>query len=276
VGVLRLIDDPALDLDEAQTRLAGALAQYAALGLERVRLAAQAESAAALLEADRLKDAFLASVSHDLRTPLTTIKALAHEIRALGDDRAAIIEQEADRLNRVVADLLDLSRINAGGVPIKPEINAAEDLVGVALERVAGLPGADLVRPRLEQEDGLLLGRFDFVHALRALVNLLENALKYAGDAPVELTIRRSTDWLEFSVMDRGPGVPAEDALRIFEPFQRGERAASTAGTGLGLAIARRFSEAQGGALRYEPRSGGGSVFTLELPAADVEDLPEV
>jgi len=273
VGVLRLIGAPTIVVDQAQARFAGALADYAALGLERARLANEAERAAALQEADRLKDAFLANVSHDLRTPLTTIKALAHEIRTNGDDRIAIIEQEADRLNRLVADLLDISRINAGAMPVTPEINAADDLVGAALERVAGVAGAAAIRPRLTEDDGLLLGRFDFVHALRALVNLLENALKYSANAPVELDVRRSGDRLCLAVLDRGPGVPPHEAQRIFEPFHRGESAAA-AGTGLGLAIARRVAEAQGGALHYQPRQGGGSIFTLELPAADLDALP--
>jgi two-component system sensor histidine kinase KdpD len=275
VGVLRLIGEPTIVLDAAQARFAGALADYAALGLERVRLAGEAERAAALQEADRLKDAFLANVSHDLRTPLTTIKALAHEIRSDGDDRVAIIEQEADRLNRLVADLLDLSRISAGGMSVTPEINAADDLIGAALERVSGIPGAAAIQPRIMEEDGLLLGRFDFVHALRALVNLLENALKYSADTPVELEVLRTGDRLVIDVLDRGPGIRPEDTERIFEPFQRGQTA-SAAGTGLGLAIARRVAEAQGGSLRYHPRAGGGSLFRLELPAADVTDLGQM
>jgi two-component system sensor histidine kinase KdpD len=264
VGVLRLIGGPTIVLDAAQARFAGALADYAALGLERVRLAGEAERAAALQEADRLKDAFLANVSHDLRTPLTTIKALAHEIRSDGDDRVAI-----------VADLLDLSRIYAGGMSVTPEINAADDLIGAALERVSGIAGAAAIQPRIMEEDGLLLGRFDFVHALRALVNLLENALKYSADTPVELEVLRTGDRLIIDVLDRGPGIPPEDTERIFEPFQRGQTA-SAAGTGLGLAIARRVAEAQGGSLRYHPRAGGGSIFRLELPAADVTDLGQM
>jgi two-component system sensor histidine kinase KdpD len=271
VGVLRMTSDRPIALDASQARFAGALADYAALGLERVQLTKEAARAAALLEADRLKDAFLANVSHDLRTPLTTIKALAHEVRADGDDRVAVIEQEADRLNRLVSDLLDLSRINAGGMSVAPEINAADDLVGAALERVSGIPGAAAIRPRIVELDGLLLGRFDFVQALRALVNLLENALKYSGNAPVELEVHRSGDKLVLDVLDRGPGLWPDDTERVFEPFQRGE-SASAPGTGLGLAIARRLAEAQDGSVLYQPREGGGSVFSLLLPAADISE----
>jgi two-component system sensor histidine kinase KdpD len=271
VGVLRMTSEAEIALDASQARFAGALADYAALGLERVRLATEAARAASLQEADRLKDAFLANVSHDLRTPLTTIKALAHEIRADGDDRAAIIEQESDRLNRLVADLLDLSRINAGGMSVAPEINAADDLVGAALERVSGIPGAAAIHPSIVELDGLLLGRFDFVQALRALVNLLENALKYSGNAPVELEVHRHGDRLVLDVLDRGPGLSPDEAERVFEPFQRGE-SASAPGTGLGLTIARRLAEAQNGSVLYQPRAGGGSVFSLFLPAVDVTE----
>jgi two-component system sensor histidine kinase KdpD len=121
VGVLVLLDAAGITFDAARRRLLQALAYYAALAAERVRLAAEAEHADALRQADRLKDALLASVSHDLRTPLTTIKALAHDIGVSGDERAVVIEEEADRLNRFVADLLDLSRLAGGALTVAPE-----------------------------------------------------------------------------------------------------------------------------------------------------------
>lgn len=271
VGVLRLRDGNGLSFDAAQRRFAGALAYYAALGVERVRLVAEAEHAEALREADRLKDALIASVSHDLRTPLTTIKALAHDIRVQGDERAATIEEEADRLNRFVSDLLDLSRLDGGAVRVAPELIAAEDLLGAAIQRTSGTPGACELRAHLPPGEPILVGRFDFAHSLRALVNLIENALKYSPPgAPVEVTIGREGDWLEVSVSDRGPGVPPGERERIFQPFYRSGDTPDVRGTGLGLTIARRLAEAQGGALRYEPREGGGSVFTLLLPAAEL------
>ncbi|HEX3530610.1 MAG TPA: ATP-binding protein [Thermoanaerobaculia bacterium] len=244
------------------------------LSSERTRLIAEAEHAAALREADRMKDALLAAVSHDLRTPLTTIKALAHDIAGEGDERAEIIEGQADRLNHMVADLLDLSRLNAGGLRVEPEINAAEDLVGAAAQQAAGILGGRELRTAVELSQPVQLGRFDFVHALRALVNLIENAAKYSpAGSPIDISVGGDGEWLSVQVADRGPGIAAAETDRIFEPFYRSPRVAGhTSGAGLGLAIARRLTEAQGGRLTHAERPGGGSVFTLQLPAAVFSD----
>ncbi|HVT58385.1 MAG TPA: ATP-binding protein [Thermoanaerobaculia bacterium] len=270
VGVLRLADRTVLRLDPPRRRFLDALAYYAALGLERMRLVAEAEHAEALREADRLKDALLASVSHDLRTPLTTIKALAHAIAASGDERAAVIEQQADRLNHMVADLLDLSRLNAGGLPVNLEINTGEDVVGAAIQQVAGALDGRELRTTLAWQEPMPVGRFDFVHALRILVNLIENALKYSPpDSPIDISVANEGTALAFSVADRGRGVPAAERERIFEPFYRmAGPSPDSGGSGLGLAIARRLAEAQEGTLTYAERPGGGSIFTLRLPAA--------
>ncbi|MEO5589146.1 MAG: DUF4118 domain-containing protein, partial [Gemmatimonadaceae bacterium] len=169
VGALRLSDPDGIELDRPKRRFLDALAYYAALGVERVRLSADAERSATLVEADRLKDALLASVSHDLRTPLTTIRALAHDIAADGDERALVIEEEALRLNRFVGNLLDLSQLSAGTVPLSLEINVAEDLIGAALQRMAGIPGYHRIRASIDPQQPLLAGRFDFIQSLRVL-----------------------------------------------------------------------------------------------------------
>ena len=274
VGVLRLAGDEPISIDLAQARFLVALSYYAALGVERLRLEREAEHAQALREADELKNALLASVSHDLRTPLTTIKALAHDLRKEGDDRAATIEDEADRLNRFVADLLDLSRLNAGSFTVSPEDNAVEDLFGAALQRVSGTLREHGLHVAVDAGEPLLVGRFDFVHSLRIVVNLLENAAKFSPDgATIDLGAERHGDEIRVVVADRGPGVAPGEEERIFEPFYRpGGRFDSGGGAGLGLSIARRMAEAQGGTVRYTPRDGGGSVFELRLPAAGVED----
>jgi two-component system sensor histidine kinase KdpD len=274
VGVLTITPEGALNLDAPSRRFLEALSYYAALGVERLRLARDADRAQALEKADEAKNAVLASVSHDLRTPLTTIKALANEIRQEGDERAAIIEEEADRLNRFVADLLDLSRLMGGGFRVEAEINAAEDLVGAAMQRVSGAAGDRNVVASLDPSETLLLGRFDFVHSLRVLGNLIENAVKFAPPhSDVEVQARRAQGSLEFLVSDRGPGIPPSDRESVFQPFYRAGDGPDAGGVGLGLSIARGLAAAQGGSLRYEPREGGGSRFIFSVPAADASEL---
>lgn len=270
VGVLRVVfaNSTALTMDRA--RLLDALAYYAALGVERVRLEATAEHAEAERRVESLRSALLMSVSHDLRTPLTTIKALAHEISESGPSSAArIIEQEADRLDALVGDLLELSRIQAGALQSVPSVNTVDELIGTALQRAHGALGARVVAVTLPDE--MLIALYDHSQALRIVVNLLENAAKYSpSDTGIELTARREGSWVCVEVADAGLGVPSEEAERIFEPFYRPQGTPpDTRGTGLGLSIARGLAEAQGGHLQYRARDGGGSVFTLSLRAAE-------
>jgi two-component system sensor histidine kinase KdpD len=224
-----------------------------------------------LRETHRLQNALLASVSHDLRTPLTTIKAVAHDLVGV-DDRAMVIEEEADRLNRMVSDLLDLSRVQSGITIAAVALTPIDDLVGAALQRVAGPLGERTVRVHLEEGGTLLVGRFDLTASLRILVNLLENANKYSPPGtPIGLAAVRRGEWIDLTVSDEGQGVPVAERERIFEPFYRPPGAPPDRGSaGLGLAIARGLAEAQGGTLRYAPRAGGGSEFTLSLPAAEL------
>lgn len=270
VGVLRVESPEGLRLDPARWRFLDAISYYAALAVERSQLVADAERAEALRETNRLKDALLASVSHDLRTPLTTIKALAHDLSVLGDERSEIIEAEADRLNRTVADLLDLSRLNAGALQVRAEVNSVDDLLGALVQRVEGSVGPHRLVVSLPPDAPLLLGRFDLVHSLRILANLVENAAKYSPpDTPIEVSVARHNGQLAVSVADRGPGVVPGEEDRIFEAFYRASTVPDTGGAGLGLSIARRLAEIQDGSLDYHPRAGGGSVFTLRLPAMD-------
>lgn len=272
VGVLHLSADRPFLLSRDQERVLAALSYYAALGVERVRLAASEDEALALRRADRLKDALLASVSHDLRTPLTAIKGIANEI-ARGQDigRAYLIEEEADRLTAMVNDLLDLSQLAAGEMRMEPAVNTADDVVGSALQRIEPVyPNrtfvAELAEPWVE-----LVGRFDFVQTMRILTNLLENAAKYAPEhSPVRLRAWREGASLRFSVEDDGPGIVNDDRERMFEPFARapGPRIAAR-GTGLGLSIARRLAEAQGGKLDYAPTDACASRFVLSVPAIE-------
>ena len=235
---------------------------------ERARREAEAAQTA------RLREQMLASVSHDLRTPLTTIKALAHDLAAAGDERAQTIEEEADRLTTLVGDLLDLSRLNSGATMLTLEPNEAEDLLGAALQQVGGMANGRPINVKLDEGEPLLFGRFDFTQTLRVLVNLIENALKYSPeDTAIDLSVRREGAWLTFGVADRGAGVAVAEHDRIFDPFYRPPGVpADVKGAGLGLSIARALAEAQGGSLRYEPREGGGSAFVLRVPAIDVKE----
>ena len=283
VGVLRVSNTLPFTLDPSREQFLSALSYYAALGVERVQLVADAERAEAFRQADTLKSAIIAGLSHDLRTPLTTIKALAHGLRERGTADAATIEEEADRLNRLVADLLDLSRLNAGAMPMRAELNAAEDLIGAAVRQVSGaigsrrvVVGKPAVASRSASGEPVIVARFDFVQSLRALVNLIENADKYSPpDEPIELSVGQSGGEVHFLVADRGPGVDVTERDRIFEPFYRAPGVApDVGGAGLGLAIARRLAVEQGGDVRYEPRRGGGSVFRLVLPTANTAATP--
>lgn len=270
VGALRLSAATPFSLSDDQRRVLGALAYYAALGTERVRLAQAAEEAESLRRADRLKDALLASVSHDLRTPLTAIKGIANEIWHGGEpSRAHTIEQEADRLSELVDDLLELSQLNAGSLRFSVAINTMDDVIGAALERIEAAHGPGRIEARIDNAGEILVGMFDFAHTMRALTNLLENALKYSpAGAPILLRSWRIGARVRIAVEDRGPGVAHGDETRIFDPFYRGVRVPDgVRGTGLGLSIARQLAEAQSGTLSYEPREGGGSRFVLDLPA---------
>ena len=254
-------------------RFMGTIRYYAALGLERVRLTREARQALDLREANRFKDEVLATVSHDLRTPLTSIKLLAQASALRGDPGAVKIEQQADRLSRMVSNVLDLSSIRSGTLRLEMELNTAEDVIAAAVSQAqGGLNGRRLVTS-VDLGQPELVARFDFVQTLRILGNLIDNALRYTPDGgAVHITAAREESWIAMRVIDAGPGVPEEERSRIFEAFYRPRRVTPDAGTsGLGLSIALRLAELQDGTVRYEPRPGGGSILTVRLPAVDLD-----
>lgn len=275
VGALRVTYRAPRVMSADQARLLNALAYYAALGVERVRLETHAEQAEAQRRMESLRSALLMAVSHDLRTPLTTIKALAHELTTAAPTTAArIIEEEADRLDVLIGDLLDLSRLQAGAVQPVLVINTVDELIGAALQRAHG---------RLEQRavavtlpDEMLLARYDLTQSVRVLVNLLENAAKYSPPGSgIEVVVRRVGDRVAIDVSDEGPGVPPGEEARIFEPFYRpADTPPDVRGTGLGLSIARGLAESQHGTLMYHRSPGGGSTFVFSLPGAAGPETP--
>ena len=259
-------------LPAADRRVLGAFAAQAAVVLERRRLSEQAADARRLAEGNRIRTALLAAVSHDLRTPLASIKASvsslrAEDVRWTPEDEAELlagIEDGADRLDHLIGNLLDMSRLQTGSVvPLVREFDL-DEVVPFALRGVA----ADSVRtdipedlPMVEGDPGLLE---------RALANVIENAVKYNDSGRVlvsgsHLRIFGQGDRLEVRVADTGPGIPDEAKEKVFEPFQRFGDAPRGVGVGLGLAVARGFVEAMGGTLTAEDTPGGGltMVFTL-------------
>lgn len=234
------------------------------------RLAQEAVDAEMLRQSDRVKTSVLQAVGHDLRSPLTAIRTAAEvlenpELDVSARDRFDLIETirlEARRLERLVANLLDLSRLEAGAARARRELWTVDDLLARALSEL----GAEGARVRVAANGDLPPVHVDAVQVERVLVNLLENALKFSSPSDaVEVDVVTDGRTLSVRVRDHGPGIPESDRERVFEAF---ERQGARAGNGLGLAIARGFAEANGGHVHAEGSADGGSVFVLELPAA--------
>ncbi|MEA3247487.1 MAG: HAMP domain-containing sensor histidine kinase [Gemmatimonadota bacterium] len=235
---------------------------------EARRFAEEAARAEAAADAARLKELTLAAMSHDLRTPLTSIAAHAQSLAAAGNAAGRTIAEQAALLSRLVEDALGFAEADIAGRAPDAEVNATEDVIGALTRQTKGvLDGKHLVVD-LGAQDQPLLGTFDFVQTLRILTNLVENALRYTPEGGVvHLDVVSRDGWLEFSVADRGPGIAPSEAEAVFTPFYRS--GSTLAGrSGLGLAVARRLATVQGGTLIHAPRAGGGTVFTLRLPAA--------
>jgi len=257
--------------DEAEA----ALQALRELTEERERLAQEAFEAEALRRSDALKTALLRAVSHDLRSPLmailTSASALAHgELSLDPDDRRELTETilgEADRLDRIVSNLLDLSRLQAGAAVPEPGDWPADDLV---LQAIDGIEVGSRVEVVLPEDDSPLV-HADRVQSERIVANLIENALRYSPpDESVLVQVREIGSDVLVRVVDHGPGIPPSEAERIFEPFQRGSLTGTARGAGLGLAIARGFAEANGGRVWVESHEGQGATFVLALPLAPV------
>jgi two-component system, OmpR family, sensor histidine kinase KdpD len=259
-------------LPAADRRVLGAFAAYAAVALEQQRLTAEAEAARPIAEADRMRTALLAAVSHDLRTPLASAKAAVTSLRSPDiqwpeEDRAELLataDESLDRLSRLVENLLDMSRLQAGALSVFPRPAGLEEIVAGALDHL-GPASQDVV---VDIPDSLPDVRVDPGILERVIVNLTSNALRYSPPGvPPRLAASALGDRVELRVVDRGPGIPAQDRDRVFVPFQRLGDADNTAGVGLGLALSRGLAEAMGGALDPEDTPGGGLTMILSVPA---------
>jgi two-component system sensor histidine kinase KdpD len=254
-------------------RVLGAFAAYAAVALEQQRLAAAAEAARPIAAADRMRTALLAAVSHDLRSPLASAKAAVTSLRSPdmhwdAADTAELLataDESLDRLTRLVGNLLDMSRLQAGALSLFPRPSGLDEIVALALDDL-GPPGRDIA---VEIPETLPAVRVDPAILERVVVNLAENALRYspAGKPPL-LAASALGDRVELRVVDRGPGIPETDRERMFVPFQRLGDTDNTTGVGLGLALSRGLTEAMGGTLTAEDTPGGGLTMTVSLPAA--------
>ncbi len=258
----------------ALARVLPSLASLLASAVDRERLALKALEAESLRRSDAVKTTILRTLGHDLRSPLTAISAASEVLDQdtgdlPADERAelvASIRQEAARLGRLVSNLLDLSRLEAGAASPRPELWTVDGLVARAL----GAVGPASSRVRLALPDDLPPLRVDPGQIERALANLLENALESSSTSDtVEVTSELADGEVVIRVADHGPGLDGRDVDRIFEPFERGT-GETKQGTGLGLAIAKGFVEANGGRLWAEPATGRGAVLALALPLADV------
>jgi two-component system, OmpR family, sensor histidine kinase KdpD len=252
----------------ARRRLLPALASLLGVAIDRERLAAEALEAETLRRSDAIKTAVLRAVSHDLRSPLmailTSASALARtDLELDRDDTRELVTTilgEAQRLDRVIANLLDLSRLEAGAAEPRPEVWPIDDLLGQALRQ---LTGDERIEVELPPEPPAV--RVDGQQIERVLANLLENALKYSpADEPVRVQVVETANRVLVRVIDHGPGLASEDRERVFEPFQRG--ADDRRGAGLGLAIVRGFAEANDARVWAESRPGQGATFVLALP----------
>jgi two-component system sensor histidine kinase KdpD len=274
VGVVVLRSRAVTRLGRASSReLLDAFATQIALGLERTRLAEEAQRAQLQVQTERLRNALLSSVSHDFRTPLGVIKGAVTAIidqsatmsAARRSEHLQTISEEATRLNRLLRNLLSMTSLEAGTMRAQKEWQPLEDVVGVALNRLDEQLGHRVVK--VEIEPSAALAPFDASLIEQVLVNLVENAGKHTPlDLPIRIGARRVGDDVEVEVADEGPGVPLDQREAIFDKFHR--VAPGTPGMGLGLTICRGIVTAHGGRIWCDERPKGGAVFRFTLPAA--------
>jgi signal transduction histidine kinase len=272
VGVIVVGDPYEGDFTEEQLDQLGSLAAPAGLVLSQIgRYEAQAEMTRRLEEVAQMKSDFVSTVSHELRSPLTSIIGSLDTVNrpelapAEPTSQQLLISarRQAGRLQRLIEDLLVVSRIDRGAIPVHPEVVAIKEIFD-EVNRVVS------IEPKITVEPANLAVMADRDHFLRILINLVENAAKYAPDSPVELYAWQKNQRAMIAVVDHGPGIPEDWRESIFERFTQLDQSdtRSKGGTGLGLAIVKSLTEVMQGSVRIEVTEGGGATFVLDLPVA--------
>ncbi len=269
LGVYFLQSDYLLSPD--QMHLLETYANQSAVAIERARLSQETERAQVQVETERMRSSLLSSVSHDLRTPLAAITGAASgliqntaSLEPAQRELAQIAYEEAERLNRLLGNLLEMTRLESGGVHVEKEWQPLEEVIGSALSRMDAALDDHPLKTNLP--DDLPLVPIDSILIELVLVNLLENAVKYTpAGASIDLSARAERDQIVVEVADHGAGIPAGEEERIFEKFYR-TRPATTGGVGLGLTICKAIVEAHGGRIWADNRPAGGAVFYFSLP----------
>jgi two-component system sensor histidine kinase KdpD len=269
-----------LPLDSGEERVFGATIHQAAIAIDRARLSKEAMEQTARLASERFRSALLSSISHDLRTPLATITGSVTSLRQYGDrmspesrdDLLVTIEEESARLTRFVANLLDMTKIEAGTINPKQDWVDLSDVIRDTTDRARKYFPDTAIETSIAA--GMPLVRGDSVLMGQVLFNLIDNAVKYSGsDEPVTIYARRDGGYAVVSVTDLGKGIPEKDLGKIFEKFFRrgGKADGGKSGTGLGLAIAKGFVEAMGGTIHAESPAvkKRGSRFVIRLPVPE-------
>ncbi len=276
VGLLGVKHGVRQHVDRSQLQLLETFSAQVGSALERVQLAETARRAEVEVETERLRSSLLSSVSHDLRTPLGVITGatgtlLQHEQYLAPEARRDLLQsahEEAERLNRLVGNLLDMTKLSSGTLHPNKEWHPLDEVVGVALDRVA--PRLDGREITVELPFELPPLPIDAVLIGQVLINLLENAIKYTpSGTPLQISACATTSAVEITVADRGPGIPLSERAHVFDKFYRIEPNRSDGGAGLGLAICRGVVESHGGRIWVDDREGGGAVFRFSVPLGD-------
>lgn len=260
-------------LTPEEHKLLDALANHAAVTVERAAFSARVEEARLIKETEDFRNAMLSSLTHDFKTPLASILGTISSLRHYGtrydaqtrDEMLGTAQEESERLNRYLGNLLDITRLDTGTLQPKSEIIDISDIVGAVLKRFGGSEDGARIETALAPD--LPMVPLDFMLTEQALFNILDNAVKYAPTGKVVIRAFAQDNTCTIAIEDSGPGIPPEYLVRIFDRFYRVKSAdRQRAGTGLGLAVSKGFTEAMGGTLRASNRPKGGAVFTMTFP----------